>query len=40
MNINQIAGALGAEISVIDLAGGMSAQPAVEIRQRFLNAWR
>jgi hypothetical protein len=40
MNIKQIAGALGAEISVIDLAGSMPAQSAFEIRQVFLNAWR
>jgi len=40
MNIKQIAGALGAEISVIDLADGMSAQSAFEIRQLFLKARR
>jgi taurine dioxygenase len=37
MNIKQIAGALGAEISGIDLADGMSAQLALEIRQVFLD---
>lgn len=37
MNIKQIAGALGAEISGIDLAVGMSAQLALEIRQVFLD---
>jgi hypothetical protein len=40
MNIKRIASALGAEISVIDLAGSMFAQQAFEIRQVFLNAWR
>ena len=36
MKIKQIAGALGAEIAGVDLAGGVSAQLAVEIRQVFL----
>jgi len=36
----QMTGALGAEISGVDLTGGVTAQPAFEIRQVFLNAWR
>ena len=36
MKIKQIAGALGAEIAGVDLAGGVSEQLAVEIRQVFL----
>ena len=36
MKIKQIAGALGAEIAGVDLAGGVSAQLAAEIRQVFL----
>lgn len=37
MKIKQIAGALGAEISGIDLAGGVPAQLAADIRQVFLD---
>ena len=36
MKIKQIAGALGAELTGVDLAGGVPAQLAVEIRQVFL----
>ena len=37
MKIKQIAGALGAEISGVDLADGVSAQSAADIRQVFLD---
>lgn len=36
MKVKQIAGALGAEIEGVDLAGGVSAQLALDIRQVFL----
>ncbi len=37
MKIKQIAGALGAEISGVDLSGGVSGQLALEMRQVFLD---
>ena len=37
MKIRQIAGALGAEISGVDLSGGVSVALAADIRQVFLD---